>query len=95
MPRRLWAKIPHAYFQPARFYTDRYGVYEGMIPVAQHPAISQLACTTNHIERFHTTLRQRVSRLVRGGLSFSKKLTDPVGALQLFICHDNLTGAAA
>jgi IS1 family transposase len=31
---------------------------------------------TNHIERFNNTLRQRVSRLVRETLSFSKKLAN-------------------
>jgi insertion element IS1 protein InsB len=93
--KRLWAKIPHAYRQHATFYTDQYVVYKGLIPVAQHRAISKVARQTNHIERFNNTLRQRVSRLVREALSFSKKLTNHVGALRLFICHYNLTRAAA
>jgi hypothetical protein len=38
-------------------------VYEGVIPAAQHRAISKLARQTNHLERFNNTLRQRVSRL--------------------------------
>jgi IS1 family transposase len=61
----LWAKIPQAYRQHATFYTDQYVVYEGVIPAAQHRAISKLARKTNHIERFNNTLRQRMSRLVR------------------------------
>ena len=76
-------------------FTDQYVVYAGVIPVAQHRAISKLARQTNHIERFNNTLRQRVSRLVREALSFSKKLANHVGALKLFICHYNLTRAAA
>jgi insertion element IS1 protein InsB len=40
--KRLWAKIPHAYRQHATFYTDQYVVYEGVIPAAQHRAISKL-----------------------------------------------------
>jgi insertion element IS1 protein InsB len=92
--KRLWAKIPQAYRQHATFYTDQSGVYTGVIPVAQHRAISQLARKTNHIERFNNTLRQRVSRLVREALSFSKKLANHVGAITLFICHYNLTRAA-
>jgi insertion element IS1 protein InsB len=63
--------------------------------VAQHKAISKLARKTNHIERFNNTLRQRVSRLVRDALSFSKKLAHHIGAIKLFICHYNLTRAAA
>ena len=48
-----------------------------------------------HAERFNNTLRQRVSRLVREALSFSKKLANHIGAIKLFICHYNLTRAAA
>jgi insertion element IS1 protein InsB len=48
--RRLWTKIPQAYRQHATFYTNQYGVYEGVIPAAQHKAISKLARKTNHIE---------------------------------------------
>jgi insertion element IS1 protein InsB len=92
---RLLAKIPHAYRQHATFYTDQYVVFKGVIPVAQHQAISKLARQTNHIERFNNTLRQRVSSLVREAFSFSKKLANHVGALKLFICHYNLTRAAA
>jgi insertion element IS1 protein InsB len=89
--QRLWAKSPHAYRQHATFYTDQYVVYEGLIPAAQHRAISKLARTTNHLERFNNTLRQRVSRLVREALSCSKKLANHIGAIMLFICHYNLT----
>jgi insertion element IS1 protein InsB len=91
----LWAKIPQAYRQHAMFYTDQYVGYEGVIPAAQHRAISKLARKTNHIERFNNTLRQRVSRLVREALSFSKKLAHHIGAIKRFICHYNLTRAAA
>jgi insertion element IS1 protein InsB len=91
----LWAKIPPAYRQHATFYTDQYVVYAKVIPAAQHKAISKLARKTNHIERFNNTLRQRVSRLVRAALSFSKKLANPIGAIKLFICHYNLTRAVA
>jgi insertion element IS1 protein InsB len=93
--KRLWAKIPQAYRQHAMFYTDQYVVYAGVIPAAQHRAISKLARQTNHIERFNNTLRQRVSRLVREALSFSKKLANHIGAIKLFICHYNPTRAAA
>ena len=88
--KRLWAKIPLAYRQHATFYTDQYVVYAGVIPAAQHRAISKLARKTNHIERFNNTLRQWVSRLVREGLSFSKTLANHIGAIKLFICHYNL-----
>ena len=62
-----------------------------MLPAAHHPAISTLARTTNPLERFNNTLRQRVSRLVRDAWSFSKKRANHIGAIKLFICHYNLT----
>jgi len=43
-----------------------------MIPAAQHKAIMKKTWKTNHIERFNNTLRQRVSRLARDTLAFSK-----------------------
>ena len=93
--RRLWSKIPQAYRQHATFYTDQYVVYEGVIPAAQHKAITKLARKTNHVERFNNTLRQRVSRLVCETLSLSKKLANHMGAIKYFICYYNLTRAAA
>ena len=72
--RKLWPKIPKAYRQSATVYTDRYGVDTGVIPAAQHQAISKFARTTNPIERFNNTLRPCVSRLLRSALSFSKAL---------------------
>jgi IS1 family transposase len=91
----LWGKIPTRYQEQAMFYTDQYEVYNGVIPSAQHRAITKLARKTNHVERFNCTLRQRVSRLVRATLSFSKKLTNHIGAIKYFICDYNLTRCAS
>jgi insertion element IS1 protein InsB len=93
--KALWAKIPVAYREQARFHTDRYEAYKGVIPVERHQAITKHARKTNHIERFNNTLRQRLSRLVRETLSFSKKLANHIGAIRYFICHYNLTRVAA
>ena len=93
--RQLWDKIPKAYRRYATFHTDQYVVYKGVIPAAQHQAISKQARKTNHIERFNNTLRQRVSRLVRSALSFSKKLSNHIGAIRYFICNYNLLKAKA
>ena len=48
----------------------------------------------NSIERLNGTLRQRISRLVRATLSFSKKFTHHIGAIHYFLRHYNLTLAA-
>ena len=78
------------YREHATFYTDSYQAYKGVIPQEQHKAISKKARKTNRVERFNCTLRQRVSRLVRSALSFSKKLANHIGAIKYFISHYNL-----
>ena len=93
--QQLWDNLPAVYRIQATFYTDQYAVYKGVIPAAQHKAITKHARKTNHIERFNNTLRQRVSRLVRETLSFSKKLANHIGAMKFFICHYNLAKAGA
>ena len=93
--KELWAKIPLVYREHAMFHTDQYAVYQGVIPAGQHRAITKNARKTNHIERFNNTLRQRVSRLVRETLSFSKTLANHIGAIKYFICHYNLEKATA
>jgi insertion element IS1 protein InsB len=90
----LWANIPVVYRERATFYTDQYAAYTGVIPPAQHKAITKSARKTNHIERFNNTLRQRVSRLVRSTLAFSKKVENHIGAIRYFISHYNLGRAA-
>jgi insertion element IS1 protein InsB len=93
--KELWAKIPLVYREQATFHTDQYDAYQGVIPVARHNAITEKARKTNHIERFNNTLRQRVSRLVRETLSFSKKLANHIGTIKFVICHYNLAKASA
>ena len=93
--RKLWANMPTASRRLATFYPDQYVVYVGVIPAAQHQPIGKLARKTHHIERFNNTLRQRVSRLVRSALSFSKTLANHIGAIKYFICNYNLLKAKA
>jgi hypothetical protein len=59
---------------------------QSVIPAERHNAITKQARKTNHIERFNNTLRQRLSRLVRDTLSFSKKVEHHIGAIKFFIC---------
>ena len=89
----LWESIPESYRRLATFYTDGWQAYEGVIPQKQHRVVKKQKRITNHIERFNCTLRQRVSRLVRKSLSFSKKLANHIGAIKYFICHYNLEKA--
>jgi insertion element IS1 protein InsB len=91
----LWASIPAVYQHHATFHTDQYAVYKGVIPAERHQAITKHARKTNHIERFNNTLRQRLARLVRYTLAFSKKVENHIGAIKFFICHYNLEKAGA
>ena len=88
--KKLWNKIPAVYRQGATFYTDAHAPYANVIPRAQHRVVTKESRMTNHIERFNGTLRQRVSRLVRFALSFSKKLANHIGAIKYFLCQYNL-----
>ncbi len=45
-----------------------------VFPSTRHRAVGKETGKTSYIERFNNTLRQRVSRLVRKTLSFSKSL---------------------
>src|SRR5262249_28293675 len=87
--KALWSAIPEVYQEHAIFHTDQYEVYRGVIPAERHKAITKQARKTNHIERFNNTLRQRLARLVRATLSFSKKVENHIGAIKFFICHYN------
>ena len=87
--RKLWRRIPRAYREQATFYTDDWVAYQGVIPPKRHRVCAKGSGLTNAVERFNCTLRQRVSRLVRKALSFSKKLDNHIGAIKYFICHYN------
>jgi insertion element IS1 protein InsB len=75
--------------EQATFYTDDWEAYRQVIPDERHRICAKGSGHTNSIERFNCTLRQRVSRLVRKTLSFSKKLANHIGAIKYFICHYN------
>lgn len=88
--RKLWEKIPATYRENAQFSTDLWDAYNKVIPQNQHIPCPKGSGLTNAIERFNCTLRQRVSRLVRESLSFSKILDNHIGAIKYFICGYNL-----
>ncbi len=63
--------------------------YGAVFPRKRHRAVGKETGKTSYIERFNNTLRQRVSRLVRKTLSFSKSLQNHIGAIWYFIHHYN------
>jgi IS1 family transposase/transposase-like protein len=84
---KLWGSLPGVYRQCAVAYTDFWDSYKTVIPPQRHRAVGKESGQTNHIERLNNTFRQRISRLVRESLSFSKKIENHVGAVWYFI-HD-------
>jgi insertion element IS1 protein InsB len=94
-PKALWATLPLVSRAPAMFHTDHSAVHPGVMPAEQQRAMTKQARKTKHIERFTTTLRQRVSRLVRATRSFSKQLAHHLGAITYFLCHYHLTRRVA
>lgn len=85
----LWQSLPAVYRQCAVCYTDFWEAYEQVLPRCRHQAVGKDSGKTSYIERFNNTLRQRVGRLVRKTLSFSKKVTNHIGAVWYFVHHYN------
>ncbi len=85
----LWDSLPRRYRQYARLYTDHWEAYAGVLPSKRHFAVGKESGLTSYIERLNNTLRQRISRLVRQSLSFSKKFDNHIGAIWNFIHHYN------
>ncbi|PSO78567.1 MAG: hypothetical protein BRC37_00475 [Cyanobacteria bacterium QH_3_48_40] len=84
------------YQNNAKLYTDLWESYQQFIPSNRHhPSTKKSgqkttgnsrreiisAPVSSQIERFNNTLRQRCCRLVRKGLSFSKKCFNHEGAI--------------
>lgn len=86
--RRLWNAIPGAY-RIGRCYSDFLEAYMHVIPMGQHRPVGKDSGQTNHIERFNNTLRQRLARLVRKTLSFSKSIRMLEACLNLFLWRYN------
>src|SRR5262249_47540762 len=77
----LWASLPAVYRQCAVCYTDVWKAYAAVLPSKRHRAVGKESGETSHIERLNNTFGQRVSRLVRRTLSFSKKVANHIGAV--------------
>ena len=87
--RVLWASLPGVYRQCAICYSDFWEAYRTVLPSKRHRAVGKDSGQTNHVERVNNTLRQRIGRLVRKTLAFSKKLDNHIGAIWYFIHQYN------
>ena len=86
--RLLWQRIPAAY-RAGNLHTDHLESYHNVFPARQHYATYGRG-PTHHIERFNNTLRQRLGRLTRKTLSFSKCPILHESAIRLFLHSYNL-----
>jgi insertion element IS1 protein InsB len=71
--QRLWEALPEGY-RSCVSYSDGWSAYEAVFPVATHRCVAKGSGELSHLERWHNTVRQRLSRYVRKTLSFSKSL---------------------
>ena len=69
--KRLYDSIPESYKQ-AHTFSDFWKAYAAVFPAEKHTSVGKETGLTNHMERWNNTLRQRVRRVVRKTLSFSK-----------------------
>jgi IS1 family transposase len=81
---RLWESLPSAYRQGLCF-PDFWASYAAVIPKEQPFAVGKETGETAHVERWNTTLRQRLARFVRMTLSFSKSVVTHEACLLLFL----------
>jgi insertion element IS1 protein InsB len=87
--KALWQSLPPLYRHCVVCDTDFWVSYPVALPSSRHRPVDKGSGLTSYIERFNNTLRQRVSRLVRKTLSFSKKLDNPISAIWNFIHNYN------
>ncbi len=87
--KALWASLPKPYRDRAICFTDHWAAYEAAIPRGRHVAVSKRSGLMNRLERFNNTLRQRLGRLTRRTLSFSKSRDNHIGCLRFFIDDHN------
>jgi IS1 family transposase/transposase-like protein len=89
--KRLWARIPESY-RRCRSFSDFWRAYQAL-PQTTHQCVGKETGQTAHMERWYNTLRQRVGRVVRKTLSFSKSEAFHHMVLKWFIAEHNLDHA--
>ena len=86
--KKLRERIPEKY-KRLQSFSDQWDAYAEVFDPELHTSISKQSGETSHIERFNNTLRQRIGRLVRKTLSFSKSELMHDLAIKMFIVYYN------
>ena len=84
---KLWSRIPDAYRQ-CQSFSDLWKAYQ-VLPDT-HQQVGKKSGETAHMERWYCTLRQRLARLVRKTLSFSKDISWHHRFIKWYIADYNL-----
>jgi len=85
-----WLRIPRAYKRCYSF-SDSWDTYQAAFAIDRHQSVGTGSGETNYIERWFNTLRQRLARLVRKTLSYSKLDCFQKAVLRLFVHLYNQT----
>ncbi len=85
----LWDNLPAGFRERAAFLRDLWEPYKAVLPADRPHAVAKDQPDTQRIERLNCTPGRCCSRLVRKALSFSKKRTNPIGAIWYFVHHYN------
>lgn len=88
--KKLWERIPEK-FKVLLSFSDEWKAYSEVLNPKTHSSVPKQSGETSHIERFNCTLRQRIGRLVRKTLSFSKSEFMHDLAIKKFIVDYNLS----
>lgn len=88
--KKLWDRIPEK-FKSLLSFSDEWKAYSEILNPETHSSVPKQSGETSHIERFNNTLRQRIGRLVRKTLSFSKSETMHDLVIRQFIVDYNLS----
>jgi insertion element IS1 protein InsB len=86
--KKLWDRIPNAY-RNCRTFSDFWKAYASVFSEAHHLSVGKETGETAHMERWNNTLRQRVGRMVRKTLSFSKDAIWHDGVIHWFVVSYN------
>ena len=86
--QRVWEAIAEGYRQ-GHCFPDFWAAYVAVIPKEQHTTVGKETGETAHVERWNTTLRQRLARFVRVPLSFSRSVLMHEACLLLFLHRYN------
>lgn len=88
--KKLWERIPNQ-FKSLLSFSDEWKAYSEILDPKTHTCSQKQSGETSHIERFNNILRQRIGRLVRKTLSFSKSEFMHDLAIRQFIFDYNLS----